>query len=93
MTAKDKKTEARLAAIESLLEEVVARQELRVQELGGRMERMERVVVGMMGQGVYASDLAVMKKWMGNRWVVAKGGGFGIPKKPKKPKKVRSAKR
>jgi hypothetical protein len=66
------------------LKQIVAKQELAILELGGRMERMERVVCGMMGQGVYRSDLEVMKKWMGNRWVVARGEGFGLPRAGKK---------
>ena len=64
------------------LEEEAGKRELAVLELGGRLERMERVVMGMMGQGVYKSDLEVMKKWQGNRWVVpVNKEGYGLAKK------------
>jgi hypothetical protein len=69
------------------LKQMLAKQELAILELGGRMERVERVVCGMMGQGVYRSDLEVMKKWMGNRWVVASGKGFGLPRAGEKVSK------
>lgn len=66
-------------------EDEAARQEVRIQELGGRLERSERVICGIMGQGVYKSDLEIMKKWMGNRWIVpvskAKDNDFGLAKK------------
>jgi hypothetical protein len=81
-----KKPEVKDPTLEAL-KQIVAKQELAILELGGRMERVERVVCGMMGQGVYRSDLEVMKRWMGNRWVVGRGEGFGLPRAGKKGKK------
>jgi hypothetical protein len=61
--------------------DLIAKQEVRLCELGGRLERMERVISGMMGQGVYKSDLEVMRKWMGNRWILPVSKGPGLEKK------------
>jgi hypothetical protein len=72
----------RLERLDDQSGKIMAKQELAIQELGGRLERMERVICGMMGQGVYRSDLEIMKKWQGNRWVVPVAKkGFGLDKK------------
>lgn len=68
-------------------EDEAAKQEVRIQELGGRLERAERVILGMMGQGVYKSDMEVMKKWMGNRWIIPVSKRFGLEKPAKKKPK------
>jgi hypothetical protein len=75
------KTRASRAEAElTQVREILSKQELAILELGGRLERAERVITGMLGQGVYRSDLEIMKKWMGNRWVVPVAKGFGLTK-------------
>jgi len=79
---------ARMEAELTETRKTIAKQELGLLELGGRLERAERVITGMMGQGVYRSDLEVMKKWMGNRWVIPVAKGFGLTKKKRREKET-----